>query len=203
MKFLVPSYSCLQNPWLRGYRPQIPVLSVLCPQPNLLNPSEKKSWVRHWFREPTHQPRGLIRRIQSRKVKTILLNWEITKGRKPWTLMFTNTETLMYFSITGLPLQLARDGHLRRSGGDWLYLEFDRSQQTLLHRPLHGHHHVLRRDVSASAIQSQDTRHDSLCAGGVLHKQKEPCVPLRRNSHGTTAGGKLLPTCSGTFKSWK
>ena len=34
MKFLVPNYRCLQNP----YRPQIPVLSVLCPQPNMLNP---------------------------------------------------------------------------------------------------------------------------------------------------------------------
>ena len=32
MKFLVPSYSCLQN------RPQIPVLSALCPQLNLLRP---------------------------------------------------------------------------------------------------------------------------------------------------------------------
>ena len=42
MKFLVPNYSCLQNPWLGGYRPQIPVLSVLCPQMNLLNPSPKK-----------------------------------------------------------------------------------------------------------------------------------------------------------------
>ena len=29
MKFLVPNYSCLQNPWLGGYRPQIPVFSVL------------------------------------------------------------------------------------------------------------------------------------------------------------------------------
>ena len=29
VKFLVPNYSCLQNPWLGGYRPQIPVLSVL------------------------------------------------------------------------------------------------------------------------------------------------------------------------------
>ena len=37
MKFLVPNYSCLQNPWLRGYGPQIPVLSVLCPQLSLLN----------------------------------------------------------------------------------------------------------------------------------------------------------------------
>ena len=29
MKFFVPNYSFLQNPWLGGYRPQIPVLSVL------------------------------------------------------------------------------------------------------------------------------------------------------------------------------
>ena len=42
MKFLVPNYSCLQNPWLEGYRPQIPVPSVLCPQLNLLNPPPKK-----------------------------------------------------------------------------------------------------------------------------------------------------------------
>ena len=47
MKFLVPNYSCLQNPWLGGYCPQIPVLSVLCPQLNLLNPPEQNSWVRH------------------------------------------------------------------------------------------------------------------------------------------------------------
>ena len=49
MKFLVPNYSCLQNPWLGGYRPQIPVLCVLCPQLNLLNPppTEQNSWVRH------------------------------------------------------------------------------------------------------------------------------------------------------------
>ena len=42
MKFLVPNYSCLQNPWLGGYRPQIPVLSVPCPQLNLLNPPPNK-----------------------------------------------------------------------------------------------------------------------------------------------------------------
>ena len=51
MKFLVPHYSCLQNPWLGGYRPQIPVDSVLCPQQNLLNrPPEQNSWVRHCYR---------------------------------------------------------------------------------------------------------------------------------------------------------
>ena len=39
MKFLVPNYSCLQNP---------PVLSVLCPQLNLLSPPPKQnSWVHH------------------------------------------------------------------------------------------------------------------------------------------------------------
>jgi len=50
MKFLVPNYSCLQNPRLGGYRPQIPVLSVLCPQLNLLKPPrpEQNSWVLHW-----------------------------------------------------------------------------------------------------------------------------------------------------------
>ena len=38
MKFLVPNYSCLQNPWLGSFRPQIPILSLLCPQLNLLTP---------------------------------------------------------------------------------------------------------------------------------------------------------------------
>jgi len=38
MKFFVPKYSYLQNLWLGGYRPQIPILFVFCPQLNLLNP---------------------------------------------------------------------------------------------------------------------------------------------------------------------
>jgi len=42
MKFLLPNYSCPQNPCLGGYRTQIPVLSVLCPQMNLLNPPGTK-----------------------------------------------------------------------------------------------------------------------------------------------------------------
>ena len=37
MKFLVPNYSC----------PQITILSVLCPQLNLLTPPEQNPWVRH------------------------------------------------------------------------------------------------------------------------------------------------------------
>ena len=45
MKFLVPNHSCLQNPWLGGYRPQIPVLSGLCPQLNLLNPPPRTKFL--------------------------------------------------------------------------------------------------------------------------------------------------------------
>jgi hypothetical protein len=45
MKFLVPNYSCLQNPLLGGYRPQIPVLSVLCPQLNLFKPPPRTKFV--------------------------------------------------------------------------------------------------------------------------------------------------------------
>jgi len=51
MKFLVPNYSCLQNPWLGGYRPPDP--RSLCPvsstefvEPHL---PEQNSWVRHWL----------------------------------------------------------------------------------------------------------------------------------------------------------
>jgi hypothetical protein len=50
MKFLVPNYSCPQNPWLGGYRPSDP--RSLCPlssnefvEPP--PPPEKKSWVLH------------------------------------------------------------------------------------------------------------------------------------------------------------
>ena len=49
-KFLVPNYSCLQNPWLGGYRPRSPfslssVLNWICWTP----PAEQNSWVRHWL----------------------------------------------------------------------------------------------------------------------------------------------------------
>ena len=55
IKFLVPNYSYLQNPWLGGYRPQIPVLSVLnwiCWTPS----PRKNSWVRHCLRLSVQVP---------------------------------------------------------------------------------------------------------------------------------------------------
>ena len=45
MKFLVPNYSCLHCPCLGGYRPQIPVFSVLCPQLNLLKPPPQTKFL--------------------------------------------------------------------------------------------------------------------------------------------------------------
>ena len=70
MKFLVPNYSCLQNPWLGGYSPQIPVLSVLCPEPNLLNKIPgyvtdrlATSWPRHRSKYSDIVVRWLLRLI--------------------------------------------------------------------------------------------------------------------------------------------
>jgi hypothetical protein len=37
-----------RKPWLEGYHPQIPILTALCAQLQLLKPPEKYSWVRHW-----------------------------------------------------------------------------------------------------------------------------------------------------------
>ena len=44
MKFLVPNYSCLQNPCLGGYRPQILILSALMSSTEFVEPPspEKK-----------------------------------------------------------------------------------------------------------------------------------------------------------------
>ena len=57
MKFLVPNYSCLQNPWLGGYRPPDP--RCLCPLSSAdfvePPPHEKNSWVRHWYLRPDYK----------------------------------------------------------------------------------------------------------------------------------------------------
>jgi len=50
MKFLVPNYSCLQNPWLGGYRPPDP--RSVCPLSSneFVEPlPEQNSWVRLCF----------------------------------------------------------------------------------------------------------------------------------------------------------
>ena len=53
MKFLVPNYSCLQNPWLGGRGLPPPQIPVLCPLPSseFVEPPppllDQNSWVRH------------------------------------------------------------------------------------------------------------------------------------------------------------
>jgi len=48
MKFLVPNYRCLQNPWLGGCR--TPDRRSLCrlSWTEFVEPPEQNSWVRHW-----------------------------------------------------------------------------------------------------------------------------------------------------------
>ena len=57
MKLLVPNYSCLQNPWLRGLPPPDP--RPLCPlsSTEFVEPPspEKNSWVRHWTEGRGHR----------------------------------------------------------------------------------------------------------------------------------------------------
>jgi len=88
MKFLVPNYICLQNPRLVGYRPQIPILSVLCPQLNLLNPPTpgQNSWLRHCL----WQSRGVYN-------ASLIRNWEPSQHSRTerWNFWIRN----IYFRI--------------------------------------------------------------------------------------------------------
>ena len=76
MKFLVPIYSCLQNPWLGGYRPQIPVLSVLCPQLNLLNPPPPKK-IPGYATEALHILSVFVALVISMQSACAMLYWHL------------------------------------------------------------------------------------------------------------------------------
>ena len=65
MKLLVPNYSCLQNPWLGGYRPQIPVLSVLAPQLNFFTPPTPTPWTKFQGMPLLRSFLGLVNYYQS------------------------------------------------------------------------------------------------------------------------------------------
>ena len=100
MKFLVPNYSYLQNPWLRGYRPQIPVLSVLGPQLNLLNPPPPRT---KFLGTPLHSiwpliclcvPKHLILYVKTFITFKHLANWLVRREYwLPVLKMSMQTET--------------------------------------------------------------------------------------------------------------
>ena len=60
LNFLYQITAVSRTPDYVGYRPQIPVLSVLCLQQNLLNPPEQNSWVRH-CPAPSKSTMGAVR----------------------------------------------------------------------------------------------------------------------------------------------
>ena len=75
MKFLVPNYSCLQNHWLGGYWPQIPVLSILCP----LSSTE--------FVEPPPRTKFLGKPLSSTTIQretTVAFPWQVSVGLYCW-----------------------------------------------------------------------------------------------------------------------
>jgi len=82
MKFLVLNYSCLQNPWLGGYRPQIPVLSVL----NWIcwTPSEKKNpgYATGWTYPRASVDSSVCSRLESSGVFLwiVVKLWDTMKG---------------------------------------------------------------------------------------------------------------------------
>ena len=93
MKFLVPNYSCLHNPWLGSYRPQIPVLSVVCPQLNLLNPPSRTKflgrplfitlWTVCFFKDAVSSWDYITWVIEERINSWSKLWWNDTGWRKP------------------------------------------------------------------------------------------------------------------------
>jgi hypothetical protein len=95
MNFLVPNYSCLQNPWLGGYRPQIPSLSVLCPKPNLLNPltHEQNFWVHYCCTELVAYDRS-YKLIPKSTESCYIYRLFSTAGLIPSALLISNVLTV-------------------------------------------------------------------------------------------------------------
>jgi hypothetical protein len=85
MKFLVPNYSCLQNPWLGGYRHQIPVLSVL----NWIcwTPPRKKFLVTplssiHWYSLTFFREQCQRSRFSDRTTRWMFRSCNTGKGKR-------------------------------------------------------------------------------------------------------------------------
>jgi hypothetical protein len=71
MKFLVPNYSCLQNPMTRGLPPPDP--RSLCPLSSTEfvenPPPEQNSWVHHWmcYKKIGKNTGGSVRELRNEK----------------------------------------------------------------------------------------------------------------------------------------
>jgi len=123
MKFLVPNYSCLRNPWLGGYRPQIHVLSVLCPQLKLLNPPRTKFLGTPLHRRPpfyiiTIDFRNYLQPSYMRNLRRMKYPYKETLLMQGVPFMaFLTTETLARY-LSGCKLSMRwrfhAQGHVKR-----------------------------------------------------------------------------------------
>jgi len=130
MKFLVPNYSCLQNPWLGGYRPQIP---VFCPQLNLLNPPQQNSWVSHCSALRFLGPEPALG-VSRRDIQKRLGHWLVNQHWAAWRgLGDTQRQARELISVPGL-------------GTRARFLTFNRTQSRVVTGLLTGHN-TLRRHL--------------------------------------------------------
>ena len=83
MKFLVPNYSCLQNPWLEGYRPPDPRSVSPLSSTEFVEPPpplpRKNSWIRHCRtyprREATHDCNETLCTLPSHRTVSLAFMW--------------------------------------------------------------------------------------------------------------------------------
>jgi len=112
IKFLVPNYSCLQNPWLGGYRPQIPVLSVLCPQMNLLNPPPRTKFLgtpllsdklSHWEKKTSAEFTFLTALVESLRESGSnmqrRLSYDWGKSRRAWIMVLFDVNCYLIYLL--------------------------------------------------------------------------------------------------------
>ena len=114
MKFLVPNYSCLQNPWLGDYHPQIPVLSVLnwiCWTPP---PKKIPGYATEWHQVNTNlilvavTERSVAVTRHIRKVGAVVELWErnVQGKRSMSELIATHLEFLSCYYQRTHPLRM-------------------------------------------------------------------------------------------------
>jgi hypothetical protein len=103
------SFANWVKPWLGGYRPQIPGLSALCPQLNLLNPPpETKSW-----RKPPPPPKKIPGYVTGDDVGFVSgLLFEFPAGRNMMCLLIVAQQSWHKFHRTVSHVQIVHQNAL-------------------------------------------------------------------------------------------
>jgi len=128
MKFLVPNYSCLQNPWLGGYRPGSPfslssVLNWICWNPL---PLKQNSWVCHWYWHSNNTWFTVFSLVIRRAYYSMLQNSVTDVLRKFNMQILTNFKLV----LTCFKFCLNMETRINKAG--------KQPQIKLIHRPTHS-----------------------------------------------------------------